>query len=130
MDYTAERENYYRIRKRRQAAARRKKARRREVVLALSAAAIVLILIMIRTSTVSATPSADEPKEKYYTSITIQKNDTLWDIAGRYYNASVENRSDYIRNIKKVNNLSGSKIKTGNNLVVYYWVPEARDAEK
>ena len=133
MEYTAVCENYDRLddlRRKRRMARRRRAAKRRELLLALIASAVIMIFVMVKTSTVSATPAVAEQKARYYTSITVDKNDTLWDIAGRYYNASVENRRDYIANIKKVNGLSGDTIRNGNKLVIYYWVPETQNAEK
>jgi nucleoid-associated protein YgaU len=125
MEYTASRNERHAAHCVTRTAARKRsrqhRQKRRERLLILAVAATVMIFVMIRTSSVSAKPSASEPKTRYYTSITIENHDTLWDIAGRYYNSSSENRRDYIRTVKKINGLTDSTIKTGSRLVIYYW---------
>ncbi|MGI5988910.1 MAG: LysM peptidoglycan-binding domain-containing protein [Lachnospiraceae bacterium] len=130
MEYRSARDNSERFggdHRRKMAARRRRAEKRRVLFLALTAAAVVAIFVMLKTSTVSATPSISEQKAKYYTSITIERNETLWDIAGKYYDSSYENRQDYIDNVKNVNGLSDDTIKTGNKLVIYYWVSNTDD---
>lgn len=92
----------------------------------MAALVVFLAVIIISATAVSATPGPQEPKNKYYTSITVQPEDTLWTIAGTYYDSSTENRKDYIKNIKTVNGLSDDTIKAGNHLVIYYWADEAQ----
>lgn len=59
---------------------------------------------------------------KYYTTIAIEDNDTLWSLADRYNNGN-EDTASYISNIRQMNDLSSDTIHSGKNLVIYYYSP-------
>lgn len=61
------------------------------------------------------------PNYKYYTSIKIENGDTLWSIAERYISNEYESIYDYIRELKKMNNLSNDNIVAGENITVAYY---------
>ena len=121
MTYTARHDIHHTGKRHNAAASRKNSQRRRARLFVLMAAATIMVLVMIRTSDVSAKSASGEPKTKYYTSITIENHDTLWDIAGRYYDSSCENRRDYIKSVKKMNGLTDNTIKAGSRLIIYYW---------
>ena len=56
---------------------------------------------------------------KYYTTVSVEDNDTLWSLADRYNNGD-EDTASYI------NNLSSDTIHSGKNLVIYYYSTEIR----
>lgn len=58
--------------------------------------------------------------ERYYTSITIEDCDTLWDIEARY-NTGAENKEQYIRSIMQMNHMSSDILYSGQNLIIYYY---------
>lgn len=62
---------------------------------------------------------ANEKNNITYESIMIEDHDTLWDIATEYCDTEYETISDYIQNIKKINNISSDKIVSGNYLIIY-----------
>ena len=69
-----------------------------------------------------------EMRVKYYTSIKIQKGDTLWSIAEEYMTQEYENTRDYIDEIIRLNHLSSDKIHYGKFLVVpYYDIYESKN---
>lgn len=70
---------------------------------------------------VNADTGASNVKNKYYTSINIEENNTLWDIEARY-NSGQENRESYINSIMKLNNMDSDILYNGQNLIVYYYV--------
>lgn len=61
---------------------------------------------------------------KYFKCITIDEDDTLWSIANEYISEEYDSVSDYIDEVKSINNLSSDKIYNGATLVIpYYGVP-------
>lgn len=59
--------------------------------------------------------------EKYYTSIQIQKGDSLWSIAGKYGESSGMTTSQYIKELKNINGLKEDTIHSGHYLTVMYF---------
>lgn len=69
---------------------------------------------------------AQEPEQnsarKYYTSIEIEKGDTLWDIAGEYMDAAhYTSREDYLNEVMTINHMNSSKLVSGHKLIVPYY---------
>ncbi len=62
---------------------------------------------------------AQERNNISYTSIEIKEHDTLWDIANTYCDTSNESISEYIENIKEINNLTSDNITSGNYIIIY-----------
>ncbi len=60
--------------------------------------------------------------EKYYKSIIINSGDSLWSIAEEYYDKDNSSISSYIEELKSINNISNENIKSGNYLVVSYYI--------
>lgn len=58
--------------------------------------------------------------ERYYTSITIEDCDTLWDIEARY-NTGAENKEQYIHSIMQMNHMTSDILYSGQNLIIYYY---------
>ena len=58
---------------------------------------------------------------KYYTSITVEEGDTLWDIAGIYMSDEFSSVKKYIDEVKSINHLTGNKIYAGEELIVPYY---------
>jgi cell division protein YceG involved in septum cleavage len=94
----------------------------------LSATVIAVLLVMVFTITglkdVNATNNSDNPMYKYYTSYEIQPGDTLTSIAQRYTVNSNVSISEYIREVKKNNNLVSDRITSGNYIVISYYSDE------
>lgn len=107
---------------------RRGRARRRTSYLnpftLLVAAVAVVLLVTFSIRTVNASDKDDKNMYKYYTSITVSADDTLWSIADRYaYN---ESNKDYVNHIISLNNMSGDTIYSGQDLVIYYFSEELK----
>lgn len=58
---------------------------------------------------------------KYYTHLTVEEGDSLWDIAGRYMGHEYKNRAAYIKEVRSINHLNSSRIYAGSVLVVPYF---------
>lgn len=93
------------------------------VTLILAAVAIIIIFSFgIRT--VNASDKDDKIMYKYFTSITVKSDDTLWDIATRYsYNEKPKN---YVNNIMSINNMTDETIYSGQDIVIYYYSDELK----
>ncbi len=57
---------------------------------------------------------------KYYSSMTVQDSDTLWDIAVKYHGDD-ETCEQYIDNIRTMNNIRDYRIHSGRNITYYYY---------
>ena len=74
---------------------------------------------------VKASERSTKSLNKYYTSVVVQEDDTLWDIADQY-SGGAEDRTSYISSVKKLNNMSTDTLYKGQNLVVYYYSEEVK----
>ncbi|MCI8955780.1 MAG: LysM peptidoglycan-binding domain-containing protein [Eubacterium sp.] len=85
---------------------------------------IVMLFTIIGLKDVNATNNSDNPMYKYYTSYEIQPGDTLTSIAQKYTVNSNVSISEYIREVKKNNNLVSDRITSGNYIVISYYSDE------
>lgn len=85
---------------------------------------LLCIAVITAISSIMITNATEKRNEasyvRLYSSITLQDNDTLWDLAQRYHGDD-ESIDDYIANIKTMNDLKGSRIHTGKNITYYYY---------
>lgn len=82
---------------------------------------IIFTICIYGILTVSASNKEnDEKLTRYYTSITVKADDTLWNIAQKYA-ASDESSQSYINNIKSLNNMTDDTIYSGQDILVYYY---------
>jgi len=87
---------------------------------------IITIMISIKGISVKASDDSNKTKlYKYYTSVDINSNDTLWTLEDQYNNGS-ESKQTYINNIMELNNLTSDTIYSGKQILVYYFSPEER----
>ncbi len=68
--------------------------------------------------------------EKYYTSLEIQKGDSLWTIAGSYLENSGMTTAQYVKELKNMNGLKEDTIHSGQYLTVMYFVPDSDPGER
>ena len=88
------------------------------------AAVAIIMTFSLGIHTVNASDKEDKTMYKYFTSITVQSEDTLWDIASRYsYN---EKPKSYVNNIMSINNMTDSTIYSGQDIVIYYYSDELK----
>lgn len=62
--------------------------------------------------------------DKNVTSVYIEKGDSLWTIAEKFYTEENVSMKEYIDEIKKCNHLAENEIKEGQYLIVPYYVSE------
>lgn len=88
---------------------------------------VILISMTIMFSTaicniVFASSDNGNVQKKRFVSVKIEAGDTLWGIAENYYHKSGQDKmSDYIKEIKLCNGLSGDTIHAGRYLVIPYF---------
>ena len=74
------------------------KAQRRTFMLGLMVLTVIVIgSVLLGTIRTQAAPA--EPSYKYYTSIQIQKGDTLWNIADEYITDDYDSMDKYMEEI-------------------------------
>lgn len=101
----------------------RKRQIRRRVLLAILGVFLVLIGSVVLFSTEAHAETKDSVHVyKYYRSITVNANDTLWSFAEEY--APNGNYREYIDELMIVNNLDSDLITAGMNLIVPYYSTE------
>lgn len=66
--------------------------------------------------------------EKYYTSIEIQKGDSLWSIAEEYLENSGMTVAQYVKELKNINGLKEDTIHSGQYLAVMYFSSDSSSA--
>lgn len=77
---------------------------------------VVLIIIMAGNRT-KATDNVENDKISYI-SVLVTSNDTLWNIADRYYSDEFGTIKDYIKEIKRCNVLKSDNIYAGRHIIV------------
>lgn len=64
---------------------------------------------------------AQEQKDKQFTSIQVQKGDTLWKIAKKYMGNEYSSVDDYIEEVCQTNHIYDGKITEDMYLVIPYY---------
>ncbi len=101
--------------------------RYRNIAVLVLTALIILCGVLLGSSIMASgrsTASKDHPSYKYYTSIQIEKGDTLWSIADTYMTSEYDSIQDYIREIKELNHLGPDDIHAGQYLTIPYYSGE------
>lgn len=84
---------------------------------------IILISVMYLCITKKDTPDskASNASQKYYTCITVENGDTLWEIAETYKTEEYGSTKEYIAEVMSINNLESDNIQAGTNLLIPYY---------
>lgn len=86
----------------------------------------LLLILIISISFFSIQAKAESKNTiheyKYFKSVTVSSNDTLWNYAKEYSNDG--NYEKYINEVIRINNLNDDKILIGMNLVIPYYSSE------
>lgn len=108
----------------------RRRARALQVqrqLLALAAVIIVCLAILLGGA-VRALASSDSGAKlhKYYTSVRVERGDTLWELADSYTVEGLMDREDFIREVSRLNRLTDGQIHSGAYIVVPYYAKRGR----
>lgn len=95
---------------------------KRNIFFIVCIAVIVLFLVFMNAYIiVNAENKSKTEYEKLYKSITIQQNQTLWDIAEEYYDDNYyRDMNEYIDEIMEINQLQSDLIHEGRHLIIVY----------
>ena len=101
---------------------RQREMRKNLLLLIMTVCLIVTCSLSLNGFRSNAKDDSTETSYKYYKSISVANNDTLWSIAERYMDeehyASV---SDYIAEVMRINGLTDDTILYGEYLIVPYY---------
>ena len=92
-------------------------------LLTFSVAALLCMAMTAGGFTARAQESG-ETFYKYYTSIRIMPEDTLWTLADTYCDASFHSREAFVKEVARINHLLDEKIVEGDWLIVPYYSTE------
>lgn len=103
----------------------RRERRYRILKLAVTAIATLCIILAFAT-TYGAIKSNANSKFKYYTSVTVEAGESLWDIADEYIDYDIyTSKNYYISEVKSINHLNEEgTIVEGQMLIVPYYSAE------
>ena len=88
-------------------------------------AALIITVSLSGIFIVNASDSESDNKvNRYYTSISVKPEQTLWDIAEEYCNN--EDKISYINEIMSMNNMDADTIYSGRNILIYYYSDEVK----
>ena len=84
-------------------------------------ALVMIVMIMScffgKTLVMANEESDDTVYNRYYTTIEVEKGDTLWSIAKTYYHHSGMSVREYVYELKLINGMVSDEIRAGNTLV-------------
>lgn len=88
--------------------------------------AIIAAVFSINLFFIKAKASSENEafKYKYYTSVTVESGETLWDIASEFMHNDFTSTKDYIKEVKQINHITEDKIYAGEELIVPYYSTE------
>ena len=86
---------------------------RKEAYLLITAAIIIITILVGSSISGLANPNTKTASHKYYTSVTIEKGDTLWSIASEYMSPEYDGIEDYIMEVRTINHLYSDGIYAG-----------------
>lgn len=104
---------------------RRRKALKRRIcrIAFILAAAFLLWIALTGFSGVKA---VKEPVYKYYAAVTVQNNDTLWNIAQEHITEEYSSIKSYMKEIMEVNDMKNDAVYYGQKLIVPYYSTEVK----
>lgn len=68
-------------------------------------------------------------RDKRIVSVPVEKDDTIWDIADKYYTEECGTMREYVAEIIKCNSLENDTIYPGSSLIIPVWVSEEEAAQ-
>lgn len=99
---------------------RRRIYKMRLVLLAVSATVCMIAICAVSYRSIRTSAGSGF---KYYTSVTVESGETLWDIADEYIDyAHYKNRNSYITEVQSINHLDDNcSITAGQTLILPYY---------
>lgn len=102
----------------------RRERRRKCLTLAVAAFAAFCMILVCAISYNSISSNAND-SFKYYTSVTVEAGESLWDIADDYIDGHYDSRDNYIAEVCSINHLDeNGTVMAGQTLIVPYYSSE------
>lgn len=101
---------------------RQREMKKNFLIFVMTVCLIVTCSVAWNAFSSNAKDDATEASYKYYKSIVISNNDTLWTIAEEYMDAEhYASINDYINEVKAMNSLTDDAIQYGEHLIIPYY---------
>lgn len=104
---------------------RRQRIVRRQIILLALVVALFIFVLSFLLSSLMADAQSDEykPEFKYYKTVTVHTDETMWDIAkANYSDDHYRDLNEYISEICSINSIgNANSIKAGEALVIPYY---------
>ena len=92
------------------------------LILVMTVCLIVTCSVVLSGFRSNAKDDSVATSYKYYKSIVVSGNDTLWSIAEEYMDGEhYDSVNDYINEVKTMNSLSDDSIRYGTHLIIPYY---------
>ena len=104
---------------------RQREMKKNFLILVMTVCLIVTCSITLNGFRSNAKDDSTEVSYKYYKSIEVTGNDTLWSIAEEYMDEEhYESIADYIEEVKSMNSLKNDTIHYGEYLIIPYYASD------
>lgn len=101
---------------------RRKREMQKNFLLTILTACFAITLAFSVNGIFSNAKDMDEPVYyKYYSSIVVERGDTLWSLAEEHMGDQYETKQDYVKEVMQMNGMSDDKLIAGQYLVIPYY---------
>ena len=101
---------------------------RKKTSMVIAGFVLILLLVLLGNSIrVFASSGQKADYHKYYTSVQLEKGDSLWTLADEYNGEHVVSRNEYIDEVCRINQISEDTIlHSGKSVVVPYYSVEIK----
>lgn len=106
---------------------RRKKVLQQRIIMCLMTVCLILTCaVSYHSIKTSANTGEEQLRFKYYTNVSVQPGETLWELADRYMDdVQYTSKSAYIEEVLRMNHLEEADvIRAGQTLIVPYYSAE------
>lgn len=96
----------------------------KKIILKTVIAAAILLFCFFAAKALkrpSSVANAETKRNLKCISICVAENDTLWDIATKYYSDEYNGVTDLVDEIKNINKMNSDRINAGNYIIVPYY---------
>ena len=104
---------------------RLRRERRRKCLTFTAAVFAAICMILICAISYSSISSSANEGFKYYTCVTVEAGESLWDIAAAHMDGHYDSRDSYIAEVRSINHLDeAGTIIVGQTLIIPYYSSE------
>lgn len=105
---------------------RMQKIRRRLTVFGAAAILTGLLVSALSAIQVHADTSEEPERYKYFTSVFVERDDTLWGLASEYRTEEYADIRDYVDEVMRINHLTDEELQYGDWITVPYYSSELK----